>query len=78
MQKYYGLDSHHCYVQTNQTANKYGTTRANISTVIDELGIQYTLQSSNDHFFTVVGLLVEHITTIAKPKVSLEGYPSIG
>ena len=31
-----GLGSHSCYRVTNQTANKYGTARSNISTVTNE------------------------------------------
>ena len=73
-QKYYGLVIHHSYEGTNQTENKYGTTRANMSTVINE-GSEMHCKAVTTQVFTV--LLVELGTSIAKSKSYLEAYPSI-
>ena len=63
-------------LRTNQTANKYGTTRANMSTVMNE-GVKMRCEAVTADFFTVVGLLVEPSTAIAKTKDYLEAYTSI-
>ena len=63
-------------LKINKTVNKYGTTRANMSTVMDE-GVQMCCKSVTSNLFTVVCLLVEPITSIEKPKGYLEAYLSI-
>ena len=47
-----------------------------MSTVIDE-GVKMRCKAVMSNCFTLVGLLVEPSTDIAKPKDSLEDYPSI-
>ena len=56
---------------TKQTANKYGTTRANMSTVMNE-GVKVCCKATATNFFTVVGLLVELSTATSKTKCSPE------
>ena len=69
-------DSHHCYGITKQTENEYGKTRAKISTVMND-EVKTHCRSVTDNIFTVVVLLLEISTSIAKPKVYLEAYPAI-
>ena len=40
----------------------------------DEQGSQDVLQSIHGQFFTLLGLLVKHITSILRPKGSFETY----
>ena len=57
--------SHHCYDGTKQAAKKYGTTRTKISTVMNE-GVKNNFKAVTIQAFTVVDLLVELSTAIAK------------
>ena len=63
-------------IVTNQTAKKHGTTTENTSRVTNK-GIIMCCKSSTFNLLTVVGLLVEPITSVAKPKGYLEAYLSI-
>ena len=54
-----------CYGGTKQTENKYGTTRAKMSTVMNE-GVEIHCKLVMTQVFTV--LLVEIVTAISKPK----------
>ena len=67
MQKYFGLVSHHCYRGTKKKANKYRTKRANMSTVMNK-GVRIHCKAVTTQVFTVLGLLVELVTYIAKSK----------
>ena len=58
---------------TNQTVNKYGTTRANMSMVMEE-GVVMHCKSVMSNLLTVLVLLFEPSTDIAKPKFYLEAY----
>ena len=62
--------------RTNQKANKYGTTRANMSTVMNE-GVRMRYKVVTANLLKVVGLLVEPSTVISKPVSSLKAYISI-
>ena len=62
--------------RTNQTANIYRTTIANMSTVMNE-GAKMRYKEFTTKFLTVVGLLVEPIKAIAIPNCFLEVYLSI-
>ena len=57
-------------------ANKYGTTRAKMSTVMNE-GVDIRCKAVTNQVFAVVGLIVELGTAIVKLMGSLEAYPSI-
>ena len=59
-----GLVSHHCYGLKNQTAHKYGTIRANMSTVMNK-GVKINFKAVTNQVFKL-GLLVELGTYIAK------------
>ena len=61
---------------TNQTANKYGTTRVNMSRETHKV-VMMRSKIITANLLKIVGLLVEHITSIAKPKASLERYLSL-
>ena len=76
MHKYYGIVSHHCYGVTNKRANKYGTTREIMLTVMNE-GVNINCKSFMSQVITVVGLIVEIGKSIEKPKVYLEAYTSV-
>ena len=76
-----GIGSHHCYGGTKQIENKYGTTRAKMSMVMNE-GVKIHCRSITTQVFTVVGLLVEIDKSIEKskgrPEASLSTrYPSV-
>ena len=82
----YWHDRYHCskmlsyaviIFKYKQNSKKYGITLANMSTAINK-GIKMRCKSVTANFFTVVGLLVENITAIAKPKGYLEAFLSIG
>ena len=80
----YRRERHHCInllaqsviIFTNQTANKYGTTRSNMSRVTNE-GVVMCCKAITVNLLKVVGLIVEPSTDIAKPKGYLEAYISI-
>ena len=57
-------------------ANKYETARAKMSTVMNE-GVEIHCKAVTTQVFTVVGLLVELGTAVAKSKGSLEASPPI-
>ena len=67
LQKDDGLDSHHCYVVTKKTSNKYVTTRENMSTVKNKV-IEVHYKAVTNQVFTVLGILVELGTSICKIK----------
>ena len=71
-----GVSSHNCYEGTDKIENKYGTTRENMTTVINA-GVKMHWKAVKTKVFTVVGLLFELGTAVAKPKVYLEAYTSI-
>ena len=60
----------------NQTVNKIGTERANMSRVTNE-GVMICFKAIMANFLTVVGLLVGPITSILKLKGYLEASLSI-
>ena len=64
-------------LRTNQTENKYGTTRANISMVINE-GVKIRCKAVTNQVFTLVGLLVELATAITKLEVLLRRFLPLG
>ena len=57
----------------NQTAKKYLITRANMSRVKNE-GVMMSYKEVTAKFLSLVCLLVEPSTPIAKPKGSIEAY----
>ena len=61
---------------TNQTTNKYGTKRANMVRETNK-GVMMRCKTITAKLLTVVRLLVEPITPLAKPKASLEESLSI-
>ena len=63
-------------IVTNQTAKKHGTTRANMPRKTNE-GVMILCKTITANLLTIVGLLVEPITSLAKPKASLEASLSI-
>ena len=80
----YRHERHHCsnliayavIIVTNQTAIKYGTTRANMSRVTNK-GVMMRCKAVTANLLTVVGLPVEPSTAIAKPKGYLDASLSI-
>ena len=61
---------------TNQTSYKYGTTRANTSTLMNK-GVNMSCKVFTANLFAVVGLYVEPSTSIENPKGYLESSLSI-
>ena len=55
--------SHHCYGRMKQTANKYGTTRAKMSTVMNE-GVKMRCKAVTTNFLKLLGLIIELRTFI--------------
>ena len=64
-------------LRTNQTANKYGTTRANMSRVINK-GVMMNCKVVIRNSLTVLGPICKPSTDNVKPKGSVEAYLSIG
>ena len=54
-------------IVTNQTAKKHGTTRANMPRKTNE-GVMILCKTITANLLTIVGLLVEPITSLEKPK----------
>ena len=69
-----GLGIHRLFKGTKQKENKYGTTRAMMSMVMNE-GVKIHCKAVTTQVFTV--FLVELDTAISKSKGSLEAYNPI-
>ena len=54
-----------------ETAKKYGTARANISTVMNK-GVKMLYKVTTTKIFTLLAVIVELSTYVSKPKGSLE------
>ena len=62
--------------QKKEKENKYGTTRANMSNVINK-GVNMCCKAVPPNLFTVLRLIFEPITGVEKQKDYLEEFPSI-
>ena len=64
-------------LRMNQTANKYGTTRANMSRVMNK-GVMMHCKEVITNSLTVLGPICKPSTDNVKPKGSIETYLFIG
>ena len=71
MHQAYVLGIHNCYGKMKETAKKYGTARANISTVMNK-GVKMLYKVTTTKIFTFLAVIVELSTYVSKPKGSLE------
>ena len=59
------------FLRNNQIEKKYGTTKSNMSTVVNK-GVKMRCEAVTEKLFIVVGIRIEPGTSIEKPKGSPE------